>query len=113
MPTTMLNDVDLGANARTTNRLSGDINEFISVDSIVTLSAVATASAVNLSIFADSDIAVDDKEIINIGTTLNASDHVIDTFAVRGGTRMALFLRTTSAVATTDVLIKMEVQPLQ
>ena len=113
MPTTMINNVNLGANVRSANLLAGNINEFISVNSIVTVSAVASAVGINLTILADSDVAVDDSEIINIGTTLNASDHVIDTFAVSGGTRMALFLRETAGVATVDTLLKLEVQPLQ
>lgn len=112
MPTTMINTINATASVKTANLLAGDINEFIPTDSIVTVSAVASAIAINLTILADSDVAVDDKEIINIGTTLNASDHVIDTFAVAGGTRLALFLRETAAVGTVDILTKVEVQPL-
>lgn len=113
MPTTMLNNANLSASTKTANLLAGDINEFIPTDSIVTISQVSSAIGVNLTVLADSDVAVDDKEIIHIGTTLNASDHVIDTFAVSAGTRLALFLRETAAAATTDVLTKLEVQPLQ
>lgn len=106
------NEVDLTANARTANLLAGNILEFITVASQVNIFAVASAAAVNIEILADSDVAVSDSEIIAIGTSLDKSQHLIDSFAVSPGTRLALFLRTTTATATTDVLWAVEVLPL-
>ncbi len=105
-------EANLAANARTTNRLAGDINEFVTMPSVINVYAVSSAADVNLSMFADSDIAIEDKEIVAIGTTLDKSQHLLDSFAVGAGTRLSLFLRTTSAVATTDVLWGIEVLPL-
>jgi len=109
MPFSSFNQQNITANSKTANILSGDINEFVTDDSVVNVYAVASASGVRLSMFADSDIAVDDKEIVNIGTTLNKSDHLIDSFEVSAGTRLSLFLRETGGVSTTDVLIGVEV----
>lgn len=106
------NQANLTASTRTANILSGDINEFVSTPSQVNIYAVSSASAVKLTCLADSDVAIDDKEIVAIGTTLNKSDHLLDSFMVGAGTRLAIFLRETGAVATTDVLLGVEVLPL-
>lgn len=112
MPTSMLRNDNLSASTKTSNILAGDINEFVGVPSMVNIYAVESAAGIRISMFADSDIAIDDKEIPNIGTTIDSSAHLIDSFAVNGGTRLSLFLRETAAVATTDSLIKVEVLPL-
>lgn len=104
---------NLAANTKSANLLSGDINEFVAQNSLVNVYAVASASGVRLSMLADSDIAVDDKEIVAIGTTLDKSQHLIDSFAVAAGTRLAATLRETAGVATTDILTAFEVLPLQ
>lgn len=103
---------NLAASARTTNVLSGDINEFIAQPSVINLYAISSASNVHVTMFADSDVAIDNKEIIAIGTTLNKSDHLLDSFIVGAGTRLALFLDERGAVATTDVLLGVEVLPV-
>lgn len=113
MPTSMFENANLAASTKTGNLLAGDVNEFIPFDASVEVFAVASAANVNLSVFADSDLLVDDKEIINIGATLNDKDHLIDTFLVAEGTRLAAFLRETGAVATTDVLTKFVITPIE
>jgi len=112
MPYTTNFQLNLGANAKSANLLAGDINEFVAVDSQVNIYAVSSAVGTNISVFADSDIAVDDQEIVTIGTTLNKSDHLLDSFAVAGGTRLALTLRDTSGAATNDINTGVEVLPL-
>lgn len=112
MPSSMFYNANLSASTKTANILAGDINEFIPVPSIVSLYCVSSAIGVNITALADSDVAVNDKEIPFIGTTLNQKDHLLDTFAVAGGTRMAIFLRETAAAATTDVYTKIEVTPI-
>lgn len=112
MPSSNFNNANLSASTRTANILAGDVNEFVSQDSQVNVYAVASASSVRITLLADSDVAIDDKEIINIGTTLNKSDHLVDSFVVSGGTRLSYFLREAGAVATTDVLSSIEVLPL-
>ena len=98
--------------AKTANVLSGDVNEFVGQDSLVNIYAVSSASGVRVSVFADSDLAIEDKEITTIGTTLNKSDHLFDSFPVSAGTRLSLFLRETNVAATTDVITGVEVLPL-
>lgn len=112
MPYSTNNQVNLGANAKSANLLSGDINEFVPVDSQVNIYAVSSAVGTNITVLADSDVAVDDQEILPVGTTLNKSDHLLDSFAVGGGTRLAIFLRDTSGAATNDILTGVEVLPL-
>lgn len=97
---------------KTANILSGDVNEFVSQDSLVNIFAISSAVGVRVSVFADSDLAIDDKEIVNIGTTLDKSAHLLDSFPVSAGTRLSLFLRETNVAATTDVITGVEVLPL-
>lgn len=112
MPKTMLYNANLAASTKTANILAGDVNEFIPYDAMVRITQVSSATGVRTSIFADSDLLVDDKEIPFIGTSLIDKDHVIDEFAVEAGTRLAVFLRETAAAATTDVYTGIEVIPL-
>ena len=112
MPRSQFNRANLSASTKTANILSGDVNEFVPYDALVTLYIVSSAGGVNVSFFADSDLLIDDKEIVYIGTSLDTSAHFLDQFEVEAGTRLALFLRETAAAATTDVLIAVDVQPL-
>lgn len=112
MPSTTIYSANLTASTKTANILSGDVNEFVTQTSQVNVYQVSSATGVRCSVFADSDIAVDDKEIPFIGTTLVSSDQLIDSFVVMAGTRLSIFLRETAAVATTDVYTKVEVIPL-
>lgn len=106
------NQANIAANTKTANILSGDINEFVTQPSIVNIYAVSSASGIRLSSLADSDIAIDDKEIVAIGTSLDKSQHLLDSFAVFAGTRLALTLRETAGVSTSDVLLGVEVLPM-
>jgi len=106
------NEVDLAANATTANLLSGDINEFVTVPSQVNLFAVASVAGINVTMLADSDVAVDDQEILAIGTSLDKSQHLVDSFLVAAGTRLTLRLRNTTVTATIDILTGIEVNPL-
>jgi len=108
----MFYNVNLAASTKTANVLSGDVNEFVPYDAQVTVYAVTSAIGVRLSMFADADLLIDDKEIPYIGATLDTSAHFVDQFAVEGGTRLALFLRETAASATTDVYTAVDVQPI-
>jgi len=112
MPYSTNFQLNLGANTKSANLLSGDINEFVPVDSQVNIYAVSSAVGTNITVLADSDVAVDDQEIVAIGTTLNKSDHLLDSFTVGGGTRLAIFLRDVSGAATNDINTGVEVLPL-
>lgn len=111
MPRSMFYQANLTASTKTANILSGDVNEFVPYDAVVTVYAVSSAVGVRLSAFADSDLLIDDKEIPYIGTTLSTSDHFVDQFEIAAGTRLAVFLRETAAVATTDVYIAVDISP--
>ena len=101
----------LVASTKTANVLSGDVNEFVPYDAMVRITALTASSGVNISVFADSDLLVDDKSIPFVGTTLVDKDHVIDEFAVEAGTRLAVFYRETAA-ATPVVKLGVEITPL-
>jgi hypothetical protein len=112
MPTTVIYSANLAASTKTGNILSGDVNEFVTQMSQVNIYQVSSATGIRVSVYADTDIAVDDKEIPFIGTTLVSSDQLVDSFVVMPGTRLAIFLRETAAASTTDVYTKVEVLPL-
>lgn len=99
---------NLAANTKTANLMQGEQLEFIGEASLVRIFAVSSAADINLSVFADSDVLVDDQEIVNIGTTVNRSDHMIDAFPVAPGTRLFVTLRETGGVATVDTLVSIE-----
>ncbi len=112
MPSHTTNSVNLTASVKTANLLAGDILEFIPYNAVVKVYGVSSAIGVNMIVMADSDVAVDDKEIPFVGTTLSKSDHLVDSFMVRAGTRLAVFLRETAAAGTIDVYTHIEVIPL-
>ena len=109
---TTINSVNLAANTRSSNILAGNINEFVTVRSRVSIAQVSSASGVRVTFIGGSDIGIDDAEILGIGTTLLYPDHLIDTYLVEAGTRMLITLRETAGVATTDVLTSIDVQPV-
>jgi len=106
------NRANLSASTKTANILSGDINEFVDVPSVVTVYAISSAIGVNMTIQASKDTVVDDKEILGIGTSLLIPDHMNTQFMVGAKTRLAIYLRETAAAATTDVLLAVDVDPL-
>ena len=61
---------------------------------------------------ADSDVAVDDQPIVSVGTSIDKSQSLVDSFLVQAGTRLTLRIRETAGVATADILTGVEVNPL-
>lgn len=108
----MIYTVNLAASTKSANILSGDVNEFVPYPAQITIYAVSSATGIRMTSLADSDVVIDDKEIPYIGTTLDTSAHFVDQFEVEAGTRLAIFLRETAAVATTDIYVAVDVQPL-
>jgi hypothetical protein len=113
MPKSVIYTVNQAASTKTANLFAGDVNEFVPYPANVRVTAVSSAIGIKLSVFADSDLLVDDKEICFIGTSLIDKDHVIDEFQVDAGTRLAVFARETAASATTDHYVAIEVTPLE
>ena len=112
MPSTTIYTANIAASSKTANILAGDVNEFVPRLSIVNIYAVSSAIGIKLSMFADSDIAIDDKEIPYIGVTLDKSANLLDSFKIMPGTRLSVFLRETAAAATTDIYVSVEIVPL-
>lgn len=112
MPKSSFYNANLSASTKTSNILSGDVNEFVPYPAMVRITSCSSAIGVRLSVFADSDLLVDDKEIPFIGTSLVDKDHVIDEFAVEAGTRLAVFYREAAGSATSDVYLGVEIQPI-
>jgi hypothetical protein len=112
MPKSSFYNANVTASTKSGNILSGDVNEFVPYDAVVRITAVTSAIGVRISVFADSDLLVDDKEIPFVGTTLIDKDHVIDEFMVEAGTRLAVFYRETAASGAQDVYLGVEVQPV-
>lgn len=105
-------NTNLTASTKTANILSGDINEFVPMNSTVTIYAISSATGVRMTVLAGTDVVVDDKEITAIGTSLLIPDHLRTSFMVRAGTRLAIFLRETAGVSTTDVPLAIDVDAL-
>lgn len=112
MPKSVVYTANQAALSKSSNLLAGDVNEFIPYDAEIAIRSVSSAVGMRLSVFADSDLIVDDKEIPFIGTTLIDKDHVIDTFQVDAGTRLAITGRETANVATTDYYVSVEITPI-
>jgi hypothetical protein len=101
-------DANRTALSKSANLFAGDVNEFVASPTNLTIYSVASAIGMRMTVFVDSDIVVDDKEIPFIGTTLVKKDHYMDTIPIDGG-RISVFLRETANVATTDTYVGIEV----
>jgi hypothetical protein len=112
MPSISVNSANLAASTRTGNIIAGDPNEFLNYPATVRVYQVSSASGIRSSILADTDVVVDDKEILAIGTSVDTSAHLFAEFDVEAGTRLSVFLRETAAVATTDVLTLIDIEAL-
>lgn len=104
--------VNLAANTKTANLIAGDQLEFITIPSVVRIYGVNSEDDVRLTVFADNDVVVDDQEIVNVGATINRSDHLIEQFNVDAGTRLFITLREDGGAATADTLLAIETDPL-
>ncbi len=94
--------------------LAGDVAcEIINYPAHVKLNAVSSASGVKITMFADTDLLIDDKEVLLIGTSMNELDATFAEFDIEAGTKLALIYRETANVATTDLLLTLEVTPLE
>ena len=57
---------NLAANTKSSNILAGDVNEFQTESGMVNFYGVTSALGIRITVFADSDIIIDDKEIVAI-----------------------------------------------
>ncbi len=110
MGRTIVYTANQSALTKTANLLSGDANEFVTEESDVSIYALSSATGIRLTIFADGDLIVDDKEIPYIGTTLDTSAHFFTSFSVAPGTRLSVFARETANAGTTDHYLAVDVE---
>lgn len=111
MARVFLTNDNLSASTKTSNLLAGNIFEFTPLDAVSTITfyGVSSASGVNITIQADSDIIVDDQNLSFIGTTVVIPDHLITSFDVNPGTRLVVTLRETAGTATTDTRLVVDI----
>lgn len=110
MPSTTIYSENLSASTTTANILAGDTNEFIGArPAQVNVYAVSSAIGIKVTMMADNSVAIQDKEIPFIGTSLVKKDQLLDSFLVSPGSRLSCFLRESKAAATTDVYMSFEI----
>jgi len=103
---------NIAALFKSTSVLAGDVAcEIINYDAHVKVNAVSSASGIKLTMFADTDLIIDDKEITNIGTSMNELDSTFAEFDIEAGTKLALLYRETANVATSDIILSVEITP--
>jgi len=102
---------NITASTKSANILAGDINEFVTQRSMVSVYAAASAIGAKVTLLASSDVAIDDKEIVSIASTVSVPDSLLDSFPVAAGTRLSLTYRETAAVGTNDLAFVIDVQP--
>lgn len=103
---------NISALFKSTSVLAGDVAcEIINYDAHVKVNAVSSASGIKLTMFADTDLIIDDKEITNIGTSMNELDSTFAEFDIEAGTKLALLYRETANVATSDIILSVEITP--
>jgi len=105
------NSANITANTTTANLLSGNINEFVTTRAMVKIFLKSSAAGIKIKVLASSDVAVDQAEVVSIGTSLAYSDDLFVQFAVAPGTRLALTATETAGVSTTDLIGAMDVDP--
>ncbi len=106
-----LNQANLTASTKTGNLLANTDLAFMPYDGSVDVYAVSSAAGVNIELGVGNEKAISDREIVCLGTTL-LDDHLIASFTAVVGSPLSLFLRETAAAATTDVLLKIEVEAI-
>ena len=112
MPYSSGSVVNLSANTKSANVMSGDINEFVSFPALVRIYNISSASGIRVSVNVDSDVVIDDKEINAIGTSLLRPDHLVDEFEIEAGSRITMTFRETAGASTTDILWGVEIVPI-
>ncbi len=98
----------VGANAKTATQVSGEF-EFVGKGNIA-ISALASATGLNLSVKVAGVTIIDDKPIPFFGTTggMRILDNIIVNQAVAGGRVELIFRNTTSGALTVDYALTFE-----
>lgn len=102
----------VAANSTVDNVLSGKLDEFLRVNSTITLHAIATAAGLRLSLVVGGEVALDDQEISARAATtavIVPDDFIVGTAGFNGD-RLILRLRNTTGAAIT-VITRTETTP--
>ena len=101
----------VAGNTTTTNRLTGNLNEFLGAASIIALYAAAAAAGVNVQLLIGAEVIIDDEEMSDV----NRFPQTPEDFLARGGgfagDRLILRFRNTTAGALV-VKWRLEIDPL-
>lgn len=91
----------VAANATVDNVLAGKIDEFLKMNSLVTLYANAEAVGLNVSLIIGSQVVVDDQEVANraAGVAIVKPDDLVVQNGGLAGDRLILRLRNTTGAA--------------
>lgn len=91
----------VAANATVDNVLAGKIDEFLKMNSLVTLYANAEAVGLNVSLIIGSQVVVDDQEVANraAGVAIIKPDDLVVQNGGLAGDRLILRLRNTTGAA--------------
>ena len=100
----------IAANAKSTDRLSGSAL-LTSPGGTAQLACKASATGLNVSLFAGGELIVDDQPIPFTGTagTIAFLDNLVESFESSPGERLQLFFRnTTGGAITVDYILKVQ-----
>jgi len=91
----------VAANATVDNVLAGKIDEFLKLNSVITLFANAEAVGLNISLIIGNNVVLDDQEVPNraAGTAITKPDDFVVSSGGLAGDRMILRLRNTTGAA--------------
>lgn len=102
----------IAADTTSTNRLTGNLNEFLGRPSIVALFVAAAAAGINAQMLIGAESIIDDEEV----SDANVFPRTPDDFLARGGgfqgDRLILRFRNTTAGALV-VKWRLEIDPIQ
>ena len=108
----MTGNESVAADTTTTNRLTGNLNEFLGRVSICALFVTSSATGINAQLLIGAESIIDDEEV----SDANVFPRTPDDFLARGagfqGDRLILRFRNTTAGALV-VKWRLEIDPLQ
>ena len=101
----------VAANATVQNVLAGKIDEFLRMNSIVSLYAIAEAVGVNISLIVGGAVVLDDQEIVAraAGVSITKPDDLVIQAGGLAGDRMILRLRNTTGAA---IIVRTQLESL-
>jgi hypothetical protein len=103
--------ISVGANAVSSNQVSGTLEEFITRPSYIRLAAAQSATGLNATLVVGRTALLNDQGLAVIGTSVVLPDSVVVEHAVNRGRQILTFRNTTAGALTATWLI--DVVPLR